>query len=82
MRRYSLNESRDIEIEVMRGKRQGCTASTVLFKLITFKITEEIKKQDESVIITLGATNQSSSMQMMDYSEQRTKRKQKEVLKL
>ena len=30
-----LEENREIEIEVTSGIRQGCTASTVLFKLIS-----------------------------------------------
>ena len=35
-----------IEIEVTSGIRQGCTASTVLFKLITYKIIEEMRKTE------------------------------------
>ena len=39
-----LEKNKEIEIEVTSGKRQGCTASTVLFKLITYKIIEEMSK--------------------------------------
>ena len=33
-------DERSIEMEVESGIRQGCTASTVLFKLITYRIIE------------------------------------------
>ncbi len=32
----------DVEIEVTSGIRQGCTASTTLFKLVTFSIIQEV----------------------------------------
>ena len=35
-----------IEKEITSGIRQGCTASTVLFKLITYKIIEEMRKTE------------------------------------
>ena len=34
------------EIEVTSGKIQGCTASTVLFKLITHEIVEKMRKTE------------------------------------
>ena len=36
--KIQLEKNKEIEIEVTSGTRQGCTASTVLFKLITYKI--------------------------------------------
>ena len=39
-------EEEGIEIEATSGIRQGCTASTTLFKLITFKIIQELEKLD------------------------------------
>ena len=39
-----LEENREIEIEVTSGIRQGCTALTVLFKLIIQKILEDMRK--------------------------------------
>ena len=41
--KIQLEKNKEIEIEVTSGIRQGCTASTVLFKLITYKIIEEIR---------------------------------------
>ena len=41
-----LEKNKEIEIEVTSGIRQGCTASTVLFKLITYKIIEEMRKTE------------------------------------
>ena len=38
-----LRKNKEIEIEVTSGIRQGCTASTLLFKLITYKIIEEMR---------------------------------------
>ena len=39
--KIQLEKNKEIEIEVtISGIRQGCTASTVLFKLITYKIIE------------------------------------------
>ena len=42
--KIQLEKNKEIEIEVTSGIRQGCTASTVLLKLITYKIIEEIRK--------------------------------------
>ena len=42
--KIQLEKSKEIEIEVTSGIRQGCTASTVLLKLITYKIIEEMRK--------------------------------------
>ena len=39
-----LKKSKEIEIEVTSGIRQGCTASKVLFKMIKNKIIEEMRK--------------------------------------
>ena len=45
--KIQLEKNKEIEIELTSGIRQGCTASTVLFKLITYNIIEEMKKQKE-----------------------------------
>ena len=47
--KIQLEKNKEIEIEVTSGIRQGCTVSTVLFKLITYKIIEEIKKKTEGI---------------------------------
>ena len=44
--KIQLEKNKKIEIEVTSGIRQECTASTVLFKLITYKIIEEIRKTE------------------------------------
>ena len=44
--KIQLEKNKEIEIEVASGIRQGCTASTVLFKLITHKIIEEMRKTE------------------------------------
>ena len=44
--KIQLEKNKEIEIEVASGIRQGCTASTVLFKLITYKIIEEMRKTE------------------------------------
>ena len=44
--KIQLEKNKEIEIEVTSGIRQGCTASTVLFKLITYKIKEEMRKTE------------------------------------
>ena len=44
--KIQLEKNKEIEIEVTSGIRQGCTASTVLFKLITYKIIEEMRKTE------------------------------------
>ena len=41
-----LEKNKEIEIEVTSGIRQGCTASTVLFKLVIHKIIEEMRKTE------------------------------------
>ena len=41
-----LEENKEIEIEVTSGIRQGCTSSTVLFKLIAYKIIEKMRKTE------------------------------------
>ena len=41
-----VEKNKEIEIEITSGIRQGCTASTVLFKLITCKIIEEMRKTE------------------------------------
>ena len=47
----TLNESTSEVMEVTSGIRQGCTGSTVFFKIITYIITKEIQKT------TLGFRN-------------------------
>ena len=44
--KIQLEKNKEIEIEVTSGIRQGCTASIVLFKLITYKIIEEMRKTE------------------------------------
>ena len=44
--KIQLQKNKEIEIEVTSGIRQRCTASTVLFKLITYKIIEEMRKTE------------------------------------
>ena len=44
--KIQLEKNKEIEIEVTSGIRQGCTSSTVLFKLITYKIIEEMRKTE------------------------------------
>ena len=46
--RISLN-SQEIIMNISNGIRQGCTASTVLFKLITYKIIEKLDKECNGV---------------------------------
>ena len=49
--KIQLEKNKEIEIEVTSGIRQGCTESTVLFKLITYKIIEEMRKTEEIQIL-------------------------------
>ena len=49
--KIQLEKNKEIEIEVTSGIRQGCTASTVLFKLITYKIIEEMRKNGRNTNI-------------------------------
>ena len=44
--KIQLEKNKKIEIELTSGMRQGCTATTVLSKLITYKITEEMRKTE------------------------------------
>ena len=44
--KIQLEKNKEIEIEVTSGIRQGCTASNVLFKLITYIIIEEMRKTE------------------------------------
>ena len=39
-----MEDNREIEIDIDNGIRQGCTASTVIFKLVTYKIIEELNR--------------------------------------
>ena len=41
-----LNEGRMLNMEVTSGIRQGCTLSSVLFKLVTYKIIEQLRKTE------------------------------------
>ena len=43
--KIQLEKNKEI-VEVTNGIRQGCTTSTVLFKLITYKIIEEMRKTE------------------------------------
>ena len=43
--KIKLGDDKYVEIEVENGIRQGCTAFTVLSKLITYKIIEEMEKK-------------------------------------
>ena len=49
--KIQLEKNKEIEIEVTSGIRQGCTASTVLFKLITYKIIEKKMRKTEGIKI-------------------------------
>ena len=52
--KIQLEKNKEIEKEVVTsGIRQGCTASTVLFKLITYKIIEEMRKTEGIKILGL-----------------------------
>ena len=42
--KIQLEKNKEIQKEVTSDLRQGCTASTVLLKLITYKIIEEMRK--------------------------------------
>lgn len=42
--RIELGPEEEVEIEVTSGIRQGCTVSTTLFKLVTFRIIEELER--------------------------------------
>ena len=46
-----IGKGREIEIELESGIRQGCTASTVLFKMVTYKIIEGINRQCRGVMV-------------------------------
>ena len=48
--RMDIEEGRRLEIEAESGIRQRCTASTVLFKMVTFKIIEHLRRKTEGVI--------------------------------
>ena len=42
---------REGRINVTSGVRQGCTASTVLFKIITYEIIKELEARGEGFVI-------------------------------
>ena len=42
--RIELGIGEEVEIEITSGIRQGCTISTTLFKLVTFRIIEELER--------------------------------------
>ena len=46
-----LGEGNVVEMEVDSGIRQGCTASTVLFKLVTFKIIDAMRRKMSGIQI-------------------------------
>ena len=45
--KVKLNEDEEIRIPVSSGIRQGCTDSTTLFKLVTYKIKQEFEVLDK-----------------------------------
>ena len=49
--KIGIGGDKEIEIELESGIRQGCTASTVLFKMVTYKIIEGMNRQCEGVNI-------------------------------
>ena len=50
--KIQLEKNKEIEIEVTSGIREGYTASTVLFKLITYKIIEKMRRRRNTNIGT------------------------------
>ena len=42
---------RELLMEIDSGIRQGCTASPLIFKLITYKIIEELKRRTSGVVV-------------------------------
>ena len=46
--KIDLGEDMQQDIEVTSGIRQGCTGSATVFKLITYKIMEQIEKEGDS----------------------------------
>ena len=65
--KIQLEKNEEIEIEVTSGIRQGCTASTALFKLITYKVIEEMRKTEGIQILqNWDKILHVSSMQMTD----------------
>ena len=48
---------RDVKIDVQSGIRQGCTASTVIFKMITFKIIEQLRRGTEGIRMAVIKVN-------------------------
>ena len=57
MTRIEIGES-VVEMEIDSGIRQGCTASPVIFKMISYKIMEEVKREGGGVVI--GGTSVNS----------------------
>ena len=55
--KIQLEKNKEIEMEVTSGIRQGCTASTVLFKLIIYKIIEEMRKKKNRRNTNIGTKN-------------------------
>ena len=49
---------REEEINISSGIRQGCTASTAFFKLVTYQIMKKLKEKATS--FTLGIINMNS----------------------
>ena len=47
--RLELGNDKNIEMEISSGIRQGCTASNVIFKLITYKVIEAIGRKIDGV---------------------------------
>lgn len=57
-----MGEGEDIEMKVESGIRQGCTASTLFFKLITYKIIEALQR-------TRGVRTGSSKVTCLFYAD-------------
>ena len=62
--KIQLEESNEIEIEVTSGIRHGCTGSIMLFKLITHKIMEEMRKP---AAIKIKGTSRVKKKQLLHY---------------
>ena len=47
--RIEIRDGMNVDLGVESGIRQGCTASTVIFKLITFKIIEALRRELQGI---------------------------------
>ena len=46
-----LREGMEINFDISSGIRQGCTLSSTIFKMITYRIMEEIERMCKGVIM-------------------------------